>query len=115
MLLGAAIVLLPSVWVAMSLTSGRALISPVWMGFVRYTLAGGGDRDFHCYLFHLWALYDTLWDLAFDFGNEPSFPAPVVLALGRSVGLCCGIWILFHLGGRACSGVSVVDVDHLDQ
>jgi hypothetical protein len=42
MLLGAAIVLLPSVWVAMSLTSGRALISPVWMGFVRYTLAGLG-------------------------------------------------------------------------
>ena len=42
MLLGAAIVLLPSVWVAMSLTSGRALISPAWMGFVRYTLAGLG-------------------------------------------------------------------------
>ena len=42
MLLGAAIVLLPSVWVAMSLTSGRSLISPVWMGFVRYTLAGIG-------------------------------------------------------------------------
>ena len=42
MLLGAAIVLLPSVWVAMSLTSGRSLISPAWMGFVRYTLAGMG-------------------------------------------------------------------------
>ena len=42
MLLGAAIVLLPSVWVAMSLTSGRSLISPAWLGFVRYTLAGMG-------------------------------------------------------------------------
>ena len=42
-------------------------------------------------------------------------PAPVVPALGRSAGLCCGAWILFHLGGWACSGVGVVDVDHLDQ
>ena len=31
------------------------------------------------------------------------------------LGLCCGAWILFHLGGWPCSGVGVVDVDHLDQ
>ncbi len=42
MLLGAAIVLVPSVWVAISLTSGRSGISPIWMGFARYTLAGIG-------------------------------------------------------------------------
>ena len=37
MLLGAAVVLLPSAWVATSLTSGRSLISPIWLGLARYS------------------------------------------------------------------------------
>ena len=76
---------------------------------------GGGGGDFHCHLFHLWALYDPLWDIASDLGDEPSVPTLVVPALGGSTGLCCGAWILFPLGGWTCSGVGVVDVDHLDQ
>ena len=42
MLLGAAVVLLPSAWVATSLTSGRSVISPIWLGFARYSLAAAG-------------------------------------------------------------------------
>jgi hypothetical protein len=42
MLLGAAVVLLPSVWVATSLTSGRSVISPIWLGLARYSLAAAG-------------------------------------------------------------------------
>ena len=42
MLLGAAVVLLPSAWVAMSLTSGRSMISPIWLGLARYSLAAAG-------------------------------------------------------------------------
>ena len=42
MLLGAAVVLMPSAWVATSLTSGRSMISPIWVGFARYSLAAAG-------------------------------------------------------------------------
>ena len=42
MLLGAAVVLLPSAWVATSLTSGRSLINPIWLGLARYSLAAAG-------------------------------------------------------------------------
>ena len=42
MLMGAAVVLLPSAWVATSLTSGRSTISPVWLGLARYSLAAAG-------------------------------------------------------------------------
>ena len=42
MLLGGAVVLLPTVWVAMSLTSGHSIFGPVWLGLARYTLAGVG-------------------------------------------------------------------------
>ncbi len=42
MLLGAAVVLVPSVWVALSLTSGRSLLGPIWLGLMRYTLAAAG-------------------------------------------------------------------------
>lgn len=42
MLLGALIVLLPSVWVALSLTSGSRVISPAWMGLARFGLAAVG-------------------------------------------------------------------------
>lgn len=42
MLLGAMIVLLPSVWVALSLTSGSRAFSPVWMGLARFGLAALG-------------------------------------------------------------------------
>lgn len=42
MLLGAAVVLLPSVWVATSLTSGRSMISPILLGLSRYSLAAAG-------------------------------------------------------------------------
>jgi len=39
MLLGAAVVLLPSGWVAVSLTSERSVLSPIWLGLARYSLA----------------------------------------------------------------------------
>ena len=42
MLMGAAVILVPSVWVAVSLTSGRSVISPIWMGLARYSLATVG-------------------------------------------------------------------------
>ena len=42
MLMGAAVVLVPSAWVAASLTAGRSVISPIWMGLARYSLAGVG-------------------------------------------------------------------------
>ena len=42
MLMGAAVVLVPSAWVAASLTSGRSVISPIWMGLARYSLAAVG-------------------------------------------------------------------------
>ena len=40
--MGAAVILVPSVWVAASLTSGRSVISPIWMGLARYSLAAVG-------------------------------------------------------------------------
>ena len=42
MLFGGAVVLLPTLWVAMNLTSGRSIFGPVWLGLARYTLAGVG-------------------------------------------------------------------------
>ena len=42
MLLGGAVVLLPTLWVAISLTSGSSIFGPVWLGLARYTLAGVG-------------------------------------------------------------------------
>ena len=42
MILGGAVVLLPTLWVAMNLTSGRSIFGPVWLGLARYTLAGVG-------------------------------------------------------------------------
>ena len=42
MLLGAAVVLLPSAWLATSVTSGRSAISPAWLGLARYSLAAAG-------------------------------------------------------------------------
>ena len=42
MLFGGAVVLLPTLWVAMNLTSGRSVFGPVWLGLARYTLAGVG-------------------------------------------------------------------------
>ena len=39
MLLGAVVVLLPSGWVAVSLTSERSVLSPIWLGLARYSLA----------------------------------------------------------------------------
>ena len=40
--LGGAIVLLPTLWVAFSLTSGRSALHPALLGLGRYTLAGVG-------------------------------------------------------------------------
>ena len=40
--LGSAIVLLPTLWVAFSLTSGRFALHPALLGLARYTLAGIG-------------------------------------------------------------------------
>ena len=42
MLLGGTVVLLPTLWVAVSLTSGRSVFGPVWLGLARYSLAGIG-------------------------------------------------------------------------
>ena len=42
MLFGGAVVLLPTLWVAMNLTSGGSIFGPVWLGLARYTLAGVG-------------------------------------------------------------------------
>ncbi|MDG2461330.1 MAG: hypothetical protein P8M73_10665 [Luminiphilus sp.] len=39
MLLGASSVLLPSLWLALSLTSARSALSPIWFGLARYSLA----------------------------------------------------------------------------
>lgn len=41
-MLGGTIVLLPTLWVAVSLTSGRSAVNPALMGLARYTLAGIG-------------------------------------------------------------------------
>ena len=41
-LCGAAIVLFPSIWVALCLTSGRGLVFPVWLAATRFGLAGCG-------------------------------------------------------------------------
>ena len=40
--LGGTIVLMPTLWVAVSLTSGRSAVNPALMGLARYTLAGIG-------------------------------------------------------------------------
>ena len=45
MLMGAAVILVPSVWVAASLTSGRSVMSPIWMGLARYSFGGGWFCD----------------------------------------------------------------------
>ena len=42
MLMGAAVILVPSVWVAASLTSRRSVISPIWVGLARYSMAAVG-------------------------------------------------------------------------
>ena len=48
MLFGGAVVLLPTLWVAMNLTSGRSIFGPVWLGLARYTLAGVGFGTVCC-------------------------------------------------------------------
>lgn len=42
MLLGAVVVLLPTGWVALALTSARSKLSPIWLGLARYSLAALG-------------------------------------------------------------------------
>lgn len=42
MLLGAGVVLVPSGWVALSLTAERSALSPLWLGLARYGLATVG-------------------------------------------------------------------------
>jgi hypothetical protein len=42
LLLGAMVVLIPSCWVALSLTARRPGVGSVWMGFARYTAAAVG-------------------------------------------------------------------------
>jgi hypothetical protein len=42
LLLGALVVLIPSVWVALSLTAHRPAGGAVWVGLARYTLAAVG-------------------------------------------------------------------------
>ena len=42
MFMGAVVVLLPTGWVALSLTSARSTLSPIWLGLARYSLAALG-------------------------------------------------------------------------
>ena len=42
LVLGAVVVLVPSFWVALSLTAGRSAGGAVWMGLARYTAAAIG-------------------------------------------------------------------------
>ncbi len=41
-MLGAVVVLLPTGWLALSLTSARSALSPIWFGLARYSLAALG-------------------------------------------------------------------------
>ena len=76
MLLGGAVVLLPTVWVAMNLTSGRSIFGPVWLGLARYTLAGVGFAA-------LFAVRPSSQPLAVLAGSGVALVLPPVLLFWR--------------------------------
>ena len=76
MLLGGAVVLLPTLWVAMSLTSGHSIFGPVWLGLARYTLAGVGFAA-------LFAVRPSSQPLAVLAGSGAALVLPSVLLFWR--------------------------------
>ena len=74
--LGSAVVLLPSLWVAVSVTSGHSAVSPALMGLARYTLAGLGFAA-------LFALRPSSEPLPVLAGSMASLVLPSVLLLWR--------------------------------
>ena len=75
MLLGGAVVLLPTLWVAMSLTSGRSIFGPVWLGSP-VTLAGVGFAA-------LFAVRPNSHPLAVLAGSGAALVLPSVLLFWR--------------------------------
>ena len=76
MLFGGAVVLLPTLWVAMNLTSGRSIFGPVWLGLARYTLAGIGFAA-------LFAVRPNSQPLAVLAGSGAALVLPSVLLFWR--------------------------------
>ena len=76
MLLGGAVVLLPTLWVAISLTSGHSIYGPVWLGLARYTLAGVGFAA-------LFAVRPSSQALAVLAGSGAALVLPSVLLFWR--------------------------------
>ena len=76
MLFGGAVVLLPTLWVAMNLTSGRSIFGPVWLGLARYTLAGVGFAA-------LFAVKPNSQPLAVLAGSGAALVLPSVLLFWR--------------------------------
>ena len=76
MLFGGAVVLLPTLWVAMNLTSGRSTFGPVWLGLARYTLAGVGFAA-------LFAVRPNSQPLAVLAGSGAALVLPSVLLFWR--------------------------------
>ena len=76
MLLGGAVVLLPTLWVAISLTSGHSIYGPVWLGLARYTLAGVGFAA-------LFAVRPSSQPLAVLVGSGAALVLPSVLLFWR--------------------------------
>ena len=74
--LGSAVVLLPTLWVAVSVTSGHSAVNPALMGLARYTLAGLGFAA-------LFALRPTSEPLPVLAGSMASLVLPSVLLLWR--------------------------------
>ena len=74
--LGSAVVLLPTLWVAVSVTSGHSAVSPALMGLARYTLAGLGFAS-------LFALRPSSEPLPVLAGSMASLVLPSVLLLWR--------------------------------
>ena len=75
-LFGGAVVLLPTLWVAMNLTSGRSIFGPVWLGLARYTLAGVGFAA-------LFAVRPNSQPLAVLAGSGAALVLPSVLLFWR--------------------------------
>ena len=76
MLFGGAVVLLPTLWVAMNLTSGRSIFGPIWLGLARYTLAGVGFAA-------LFAVRPNSQPLAVLAGSGAALVLPSVLLFWR--------------------------------
>ena len=76
MLFGGAVVLLPTLWVAMNLTSGRSIFGPVWLGLARYTLTGVGFAA-------LFAARPNSQPLAVLAGSVAALVLPSVLLIWR--------------------------------